>query len=60
LTEGIDLAEYEKRFGVNLTEEYSADLQRLKNLGLIEYAGNNLLLTKRGALFSNEVFAVFV
>jgi oxygen-independent coproporphyrinogen-3 oxidase len=60
LTQGIDLTEYEKRFGIDLTEKYAGDLMRLKDLGLIEYAENRLRLTNKGFLFSNEVFAAFV
>lgn len=57
---GIDLVEYEKRFGVRLVSKYSADLDRLQEAGLIENIDGRLRLTRRGKLFSNEVFAVFV
>ncbi len=57
---GVDLADYEKKFGVNLLSKYAEDLERLESLGLLEIAGTNLRLTQKGALFSNEVFAVFV
>ncbi len=57
---GIDLAEYEKRFGVHLVLKYNADLERLQEAGLTENIGERLRLTRRGKLFSNEVFAVFV
>ncbi len=60
LSEGVDLDEYKKRFGVDLTEEYAADLQRFREAELIEISGNRLKLTKKGYLFSNEVFTVFV
>ncbi len=60
LTKGIDLREYERRFGFDLIEKYAADLHRLQNLDLIEIVENHLKLTGKGALFSNEVFAVFV
>jgi oxygen-independent coproporphyrinogen-3 oxidase len=60
LTKGIDLDEYEKRFGVNLIEKYFEDFQRLEDLDLIEFAGNRLKLTNKGSLFSNEVFTIFV
>jgi len=60
LTKGVDLDEYEKRFGIKLTRKYAEDLRRLEDLGLIEFAGQRLRLTKRGILFSNEVFAAFV
>ncbi len=60
LTKGIDLTDYEKRFGRDLRKEYSADLARLEESGLIKFENNKLQLTRRGFLFSNEVFEVFV
>lgn len=60
LSKGIDLNEYKNRFGVDLTEKYAEDLQRLKDLELIEFAGDRLRLTAKGMVYSNEVFAVFV
>ncbi len=60
LMRGIDLLEYKQRFGVNLLEKYVADLERFFDAGLLQINGNKLRLTTRGALFSNEVFAVFV
>lgn len=60
LKKGIDLREYQKRFGKNLIEENQTDLNRLAGFGLIEFDENNLKLTEKGYLFSNEVFAVFV
>ncbi|MDQ3180283.1 MAG: radical SAM family heme chaperone HemW [Acidobacteriota bacterium] len=60
LAKGIDVDEYKKRFGADLRVEYAEDLKRLKEAGLIEFSRNRLKLTKKGFLFSNEVFAVFV
>jgi len=60
LTQGVDLNEYEKRFGINLREKYAEDLRRLEDLELIKFSENRLKLTGRGFLFSNEVFTVFV
>ena len=60
LTEGIDLNEYEKRFGIDLIGKYAEEIMRLKDLQLIEFDDKYLRLTGKGALFSNEVFAVFV
>jgi oxygen-independent coproporphyrinogen-3 oxidase len=57
---GVDLLEFKKRFGVDLKTKHAEDFERLETLGLIEIAGNHLRLTAKGALFSNEVFAVFV
>jgi oxygen-independent coproporphyrinogen III oxidase len=60
MMKGVDLVNYEKQFGVNILSKYAEDLERLQSLGLIEIAENHLRLTRKGALFSNEVFAVFV
>lgn len=60
LSKGVDLAEFEKRFGINLREKYAADLARLEDFGLIEFAENIMRLTRKGMIFSNEVFSVFV
>jgi len=59
LTSGISLTEYAKATGIDLREKYAADLERLGDAGLIEFAGDKLRLTRRGMLFSNEVFSVF-
>ena len=60
LSEGIDLAEYEKRFGVDLRGEYASELERIAEADLIEFDSNHLRLTQKGKLFSNEVFSIFV
>jgi oxygen-independent coproporphyrinogen-3 oxidase len=60
MTEGIDLQEYERRFGVDLVQKYVGDLERLAEAGLIEITPDNLRLTRKGMLYSNEVFSVFV
>jgi oxygen-independent coproporphyrinogen-3 oxidase len=60
LAKGIDLKEYEKRFGANLPDEYAEDLKRLKEADLIKFENDHLRLTRKGFLFSNEVFEVFV
>ena len=60
LARGIDLNDYQKRFGADLIESHREDLRRLKDFGLIEINENRLKLTGKGFLFSNEVFEVFV
>ncbi|MGI8469816.1 MAG: radical SAM family heme chaperone HemW [Pyrinomonadaceae bacterium] len=60
LTKGLDLGEYEKRFGFDLRERYAEDLARLEELKLVGFAGNKLRLTQKGMIYSNEVFSVFV
>jgi oxygen-independent coproporphyrinogen III oxidase len=56
LSEGIELERYESRFGVDLRERIDALLEN----GLVEIDGGRLRLTRKGMLFSNEVFAEFV
>ena len=58
LMRGIDLRNYQARFGKNLRSEYNGELDRLTAAGLIEIDNQLLKLTERGALLSNEVFAV--
>ena len=57
LMRGIDLQNYEARFGKNLRSDYNGEFDRLMEAGLIEIDGQSLKLTERGALMSNEVFA---
>ena len=60
LMRGLDLQKYRSRFGVDLRDQFDADLCRLRDAGLIEIDQELLKLTTRGALLSNEVFAAFV
>ena len=60
LNEGIDLQEYENKFGVDLANEFAKDLARLTESGLIELTEKNLRLTRKGMIYSNEVFSIFV
>jgi len=58
LMRGLDLDDYRTRFGFDLRDRYDADLSRLREAGLIEINEGLMRLTRRGALLSNEVFAV--
>lgn len=60
LEDGIDLAEYKNRFGEMLADKYVGELRDLFDKGLVELTNDRLRLTRKGKLFSNEVFAVFV
>lgn len=59
LTDGVSMSEYEAETLIDLRQKYAGELARLADAGLIEFAGDRLRLTRRGMLFSNEVFAVF-
>lgn len=56
LTNGIDLVEYEAEFGSKLGDKIS----ELEEKDLVEVIDGRLRLTRKGMLFSNEVFAEFV
>ena len=56
LNEGIDLADYEQRFGVDLRDR----IANVEENGLVEIMEARLRLTRKGMLFSNEVFAELV
>jgi len=60
LTKGLNLTEYKKRFRIDLSAEYAAELARLEDFGLIENNGVFLKLTRKGMVYSNEVFSIFV
>ena len=60
LEEGIDLDEYQRRFRRHLPETFQSEIDDLAQKGLIDTIDNRMRLTRKGKLFSNEVFAAFV
>ena len=60
LTEGIRSATFRERFGTDLREKYARELERLSDLELVEASPEGVKLTRKGMLYSNEVFAEFV
>ena len=59
LNKGIDLGEYQRRFGEDLILEYKKQLDYLEKADLIKFGGKFLKLTEKGFLYSNEVFTAF-
>lgn len=60
LESGIELYAFSGRFGFDLVEKYRFELDDLIDKGLIDLNGPAMKLTRKGKLFSNEVFSVFV
>ena len=58
--EGLPLAEFRGRFGVDLMAAYGSQVEELTALGLLERADGCLRLTARGRLLGNEVFMRFL
>jgi oxygen-independent coproporphyrinogen-3 oxidase len=59
LNHGISLADLRAAFGAEV-ELYSAAIDEMIAAGLLEENGDNLQLTPRGRLLSNEVFGKFI
>jgi oxygen-independent coproporphyrinogen III oxidase len=57
---GIRLDEFRAEYGVDVASRYQDELARLEETGLVEITENELRLTARGLLLSNEVFVCFV
>jgi len=60
MTDGISLTDYESHFDINLIQKYGVELESLFESGLVDLSDDRLRLTRKGMLFSNEVFSVFV
>ncbi|MBO0798536.1 MAG: coproporphyrinogen III oxidase, partial [Blastocatellia bacterium] len=60
LKDGVDLLAHRKRFGVNVTDRYRDELERLRLAGLIEINNDSLVISRKGKVLANEVFAAFV
>jgi oxygen-independent coproporphyrinogen-3 oxidase len=58
--EGIDLAAFSVRYGLELLTAFSDGLERVLEAGLLVCEGGRLRLTRRGLVLSNEVFQAFL
>jgi oxygen-independent coproporphyrinogen-3 oxidase len=56
LNEGLNVGDFEARYGTSLEAAYGPVLSEMAGLGLLERANGHLLLTARGRLLANEVF----
>lgn len=60
LNVGLDLTAFQETFGQSLYDAYPGTAGQLINLGLLQQKDNQLLLTKKGWLLSNQVFYRFM
>lgn len=62
LTEGVHLAEFQKRFGISLEQVYEAVIRTNLRDGLLQYSedGQRIFLTDKGLDLSNYVMAQFI
>ncbi len=59
-TEGIDINVFEKRFGYSPFHRWEQAIRRLIQNGLLEWNGENLRLTQKSLLISNEALMYFL
>jgi oxygen-independent coproporphyrinogen-3 oxidase len=60
LTGGINSALVKSRYGIDVWEQYGAELQRFVEAGVLIYDGRRLQLTRAGMLLANEIMTVFL
>jgi oxygen-independent coproporphyrinogen III oxidase len=58
--QGVALAEFKERYGVDIAERYAPVVTRYETDGLLELRDDRLVLTKRGRFFANDVCGAFV
>ena len=57
--EGIDLAQFEKRFGLNFLDTFRAEIEKLESLGLLNVSDERVHISHKGRLLSNAVIREF-
>jgi oxygen-independent coproporphyrinogen-3 oxidase len=60
LTDGVDLDEIQRKYGIDPWTRFGENLQPFIDEGLLVRQNRRLWLTRRGMLLANEVMAVFV
>jgi oxygen-independent coproporphyrinogen-3 oxidase len=60
LNQGVTHKRFEKRFGIGVNIVFPDEVKRLLNLGLVKVTDDALMLSERGRLLGNEVFAEFI
>ncbi len=59
-TEGVNLKSFAQVYGRDPSVLYEKEIKELQDAGLIELRDDNLRLTRKGILLSNEVFMRFM
>ncbi len=60
LHEGVNLADYKRRFGIDLMQMYKSEIEMFISQGKLELEHGWLRLTKAGIMVSNQVLCGFV
>jgi len=59
-SEGIDVADINKKFNINFENDYSKIIEKYKSMGHLQKTGNGYKLTTEGVLLSNSLLAEFI
>lgn len=60
LSDGVRKSEFERRFGISVSDVYGQEICKLVSTGLIEEDGDRIRLTRHGKLLGNNVFESFI
>jgi oxygen-independent coproporphyrinogen-3 oxidase len=60
LNAGVDVAQINARYGVDVWARYGRELERFVDADLLDVSATRMRLTRRGMLLAHEVMAVFV
>lgn len=60
MNEGINISEFNKKFGINFVERYKSILEKLQKQNLININKTNIFFTQKGREISNSVFLEFL
>ncbi len=59
-TWGINLAEFQARFGINFADTFSKPIAELEKQGMIEINEGHCVLTRKGLLFTDSIASMFI
>lgn len=60
IQEGVSLARFYNRYGIDLTTMFAAEIERLQKMELLTLDATAIRLTTRGLMVGNQVFAEFL
>ena len=60
LLSGVNIVDFEKRFGISPIDKYYSEIEKLVELGLIHVQSDSIRLTEKGIPLANLVFMEFV
>jgi oxygen-independent coproporphyrinogen-3 oxidase len=58
--EGVDLASFRERYGLDVAQHYRAQIDELAGGGFLTVADGRVRLTERGRFVANDVCAAFL